>query len=276
MISSVPHAAELIASRRPLVIGHRGYSEFAPENTLAAFRQALAAGVDLVELDYQQCRTGELQVIHDQTLDRTTNAVARGLGRHTSVASRTAREIRGLDAGAWFSPSFAGLQVPLLSEALSVIQQGAVALIERKSGDSAATIKVLCDRRGLGRRAVVQAFDWRFLGELHALAPALILGALGPPTHLVTGARPKRKSPLLDAEWLDALVPTGARVVGWSRNVSRAGVKLAHRRGLKVWIYTVNQPRMANELLDLGVDGLITNNPAVIWKTLALRGFQQG
>src|SRR6266436_3236922 len=95
-------ALRLIASPRPLVIGHRGYSRVAPENTLPSFRQAMSAGADLVELDFHQAKDGTLVVIHDAELDRTTNARAWWGGRHIPVATRTAAELLSLDAGRWF------------------------------------------------------------------------------------------------------------------------------------------------------------------------------
>jgi len=70
---------------------------------------------------------------------------------------------------------------------------------------------------------------------------------------------------------LDDLQKTGAKVAAWNRRVSKDAVQLAHERGLKVWAYTINDPALANRLLDMGVDGLITNNTSLIWKTLALR-----
>src|SRR5438477_8776377 len=90
-------ALKLLATERPLVIGHRGYSQFAPENTLPSFKLAKAAGADLVELDYWHSKDGQLMVIHDGELDRTTDANQRWGGQHVRVASRTAAEIQSLD-----------------------------------------------------------------------------------------------------------------------------------------------------------------------------------
>src|SRR3954471_14504309 len=87
-----PIAANLIGSKRPLVIGHRGYCQFAPENTLPSFELALAAGADLVELDYYHSKDGQLVVIHDPDLDRTTDVTNRWKQRHVKVQTRTAAE----------------------------------------------------------------------------------------------------------------------------------------------------------------------------------------
>src|SRR6185436_15863255 len=97
-------ALRLLASSRPLVIGHRGYCQFAPENTLPSFKMALAAGADLVELDYYHTKDGQLIVMHDADLDRTTDATNHWQQQHVSVHSKTAAEIQTLDAGSWFDP----------------------------------------------------------------------------------------------------------------------------------------------------------------------------
>jgi len=260
----------LIAAKRPLVIGHRGYCQFAPENTLPSFKLAMTAGADLVELDYHHSKDGKLVVIHDSDLDRTTDATNRWRQNHIKVASKTAAEIQSLDAGSWFDAKYVGTKIPLLAEALDTIQQGSVTLIERKHGDPAACIQLLRNK-DLINKVVVQAFDWQYLHEFHQQQPDQVLGALGPPTLLPDGKKPSGKSKDLSAAWLDDLQSTGAKIVVWNDRVSKQSVQLAHERGLKVWVYTINDPALANRLLDIGVDGLITNNTSLIWKTLALR-----
>jgi glycerophosphoryl diester phosphodiesterase len=243
-------AIELVSRERPVVIGHRGFSAFAPENTLPAFHLALEAGVDLVELDYRQSADGQLIAIHDAELDRTTDARLRWGGNHIKVEERTAWEIRSLDAGSWFDPKYAGTRIPLLGEALDLIQPRAIALLERKSGGVESTIRLLESKR-LAGRVVVQSFDWAFLHALHERLPDQPLAALGPLSGLPGVKRTPGVFGQLTGRWLRALRKTGASVV------------------LKVWVYTINRPELAQRLLDLGVDGLITNNPAIIWKTMA-------
>src|SRR5439155_5905722 len=113
--------------------------------------------------------------------------------------------------------------------------------------------------------------DWEYLRSFHELAPEQILGALGPPNFLPSGKKPSGIPKELTGQWLDELQKTGAKVAVWNQQVSKESVQLAHERGLKVWIYTINDPALANRLLDMGVDGLITNNASLIWRTLALR-----
>jgi len=254
----------------PVVIGHRGFCAFAPENTLPAFQLALDAGVDMVELDYRQSADGQLLVIHDPDLDRTTNACLHWSGKHIQVEHKTAGEIRALDAGSWFDPRYAGTRVPLLSEALDLIQPRGLALLERKSGDVDSIVRLLHAKAQHGR-VIVQSFDWRFLHALHERMPEQPLAALGP----LAGLPGVKKAPgvfgQLTGRWLKALRKTGASMVVWNKQVSKPAVRQAHNQGLKVWVYTINRPELAARLLDIGVDGIITNNPALIWKTMALR-----
>jgi glycerophosphoryl diester phosphodiesterase len=263
-------AAALLGQGRPLVIAHRGYSAFAPENTLAAFRLGNAAGADMVELDYHHSRDGVPIVIHDGTLDRTTDATNRWGGEKLAVAAYPFEVLRGLDAGGWFGTAWAGLRLPTLDEAITVIQQQGVTLVERKAGD-ASTLVGLLRERGWVNGVVVQAFDWEFLRQLHELEPRQVLGALGPAARLADGRRPEGFEKPLNHQWLDEARKTGARVVVWNREVSEESVRMAHDRGLKVWVYTINDAALARSLVDLGVDGLITDNPSWIWRMLAVR-----
>lgn len=243
----------------PLVIGHRGCSKFAPENTLPSINYALRAGADLVEVDYRQSSDGIPVVIHDPHLDRTTDATARWGRRRIEVVSRSAGEIKLLDAGSWFGPQFRGTRVPLLSEALDSIDSRSTPLIERKAGDAARCLELLREKN-LVQGTVVQAFDWRFLKELHQLEPGLVLGALGPPNRLAGGRKPAGLLRGLNGLWLREAAKTGARIVVWNRRVSRPAIRRAHRLGRLVWVYTIDDPRLAGRLIAAGVDGLITND----------------
>lgn len=264
-----PSARELIDSRRPLVIGHRGYSAFTPENSLAAFDRALAAGVDLVELDYHHAADGVPVVIHDGTLDRTTDAITRWGGRQLRVDSRSAADLATLSVGDWFKPPYPAERLPTLAQALDFIQPRGMTLIERKAGDAATLARLLRERGDLGK-VVVQSFDWEFVREFHRLEPGQPCGALGPPASR-DGRKLEDSEKVLDATWLDRVRATGAQVAVWNRQVNRRSIREAHRRGLRVWVYTINEPALAADLLALGVDGIITDNPAVIWREMALR-----
>ena len=268
---STSPAIRLIETKRPLVIAHRGYSQIAPENTVPAFKLAAEAGADLVELDYHHSKEGELVVIHDATLDRTTDATNRWGGKKIPVVSKTVAELQSLDAGRWFDPIYAGIKVPLLADVLDLVHAaGGVTLIERKEGDAAACVKMLHEKK-LINQVIVQSFGWDYLKSMHELEPKQVLGALGPPKTLADGTKPTIKDKALSTAWLDLLELTGARVVVWNKEVTRESVALAHQRGLKVWVYTINDLEQASDLLDLGVDGIITNNTSLMWRAVAVR-----
>ncbi len=233
-----------------LIIAHRGDSKVAPENTLPAFASAVKAGADLVELDYHHSADGVPMVFHDGDLDRTSNAVSLWGGQKIRLASKTAAELKQLDAGSWFNPKFAGAGIPTLEQALATIQPGSITLIERKAGDPETCVKLLTQENLLGD-VVVQAFDWTFLEGCHKLAPELVLGALG---H-------KEVTP----EKLDAVAKTGARVVGWEDRFTTAeSIAAIHARGWKAWVWTVDSPERALQLVAAKIDGIITNRPAEI------------
>lgn len=246
-----------------MIIAHRGFSSAAPENTLPAFELALAAEADLVELDVRQARDGEWLVFHDRELDRATDAIQRWGKRHIQLAAKTSTELRTLDAGRWFDPRFAGTKVPLLSEALELIQPRSSTLIERKAG-SAADLAHVLRQRNLIQEVLVQSFDWEFLCQLRQCEPKLGLGALGPAHRLPGGKRPLGISRKLNRRWLDQAAKTGAQFIAWNRNVSRGGIRLAHERGLRVFVYTINTPRLALRFGRMEVDGIITNDLALM------------
>lgn len=242
-------------SKRTLVIGHRGARAVAPENTLPSFEAALAAGADLVEFDYRHSADGVPVVIHDATVERTTDAKRVWKGRGLNIAGRTLTELRTLDAGSWKHVRFAGTRIPTLEEAIASIRPGAVPLIERKAGDAATCARILREKSHVNG-AIVIAFDWRFLRDLKALMPGLVLGALGP-------SAATRRGPL-KAATLDEILCMEIDLVVWNNRVTRVSIAAAHARGMRVWVYTVNEPGEAVELADLGVDGIITDNPELI------------
>lgn len=265
--AGIPSAPDLLATPRPLVIAHRGWSGLAPENTIPAFQLARHAAADLVELDYHHSADGVPVVMHDTTLARTTDAAARWPGGDLHVAARPLAELRTLDAGAWFHPRFAGTAVPTLAEALAAIQPAGVTLIERKAGD-AATLARLLRERDLVNRVVVQSFDWEYLRALRAELPDQVFGALGP-HHSANGQPLTDEEKRLGPAQLDEIVALGASVAVWNRNLDADSVAAAHTRGLKVWVYTVDDPAEMRRLFALGIDGIITNQPALAWFALA-------
>lgn len=231
---------------RPLVLGHRGARREAPENTLPAFRRAMQAGADGVELDVHLSGDGHPVVIHDATLDRTSD----GSGR---VSQTPLARLRQLDAGGWFGPSFAGTGLPTLAEALEVLAAATLVNIELKGSSRPAgrlerQVLQAVQAAGMPGQVILSSFSpaplWRLrqsgpiaLGWLHGPGPA---GAVG-----LLLARLLR---------LQALHPFhGALSAGYLRR--------AHRQGLQVNTWTVNEEAAVHRLARLGVDAIITDCP---------------
>jgi glycerophosphoryl diester phosphodiesterase len=159
-----------------LVIGHRGNSSVAPQNTLAAFEAAARAGADLVELDLQLTADGQIVVIHDDTVDATTS----GSG---PVSDYTFDDLRALDAGSWFAPSFAGQRVPLFAEVLTLLhhhpQVGLLAEFKDVwTPEDAAQATAAIIGTGLAERTIVQSFYPQTVAALRDVAPSLRRGLL--------------------------------------------------------------------------------------------------
>jgi glycerophosphoryl diester phosphodiesterase len=243
-------AGRLVGEDRVLVIAHRGDSKAAPENTLPAFESAVKVGSDMVELDYVHTADGVPIVIHDDTLDRTTDAEEKWSAKKVKVESKKLAELAGLDAGMWFDPKFKGTKLPTLEESLDLIQKGSVTLIERKEGDAKTCVDLL-ERKEMVQDVVVQAFDWKFLGECRKLRKDLVLGALG--------------SGKLTPEKIEELKETGAQAVGWQFLALREKeIQMLHDAGFKVWAWTVDDEKAAERLMGWGIDGIISNYPGRI------------
>jgi glycerophosphoryl diester phosphodiesterase len=157
----------------------------------------------------------------------------------------------------WFAPRFAGTRIPTLAEALDAIQPGAMTLVEHKTGDAATCVALLAGKNVL-ERVVVQSFDWRFIADCRRLAPTLILGALG-------------KQEMTPAK-LTEMQRAGANLVGWcDRDITPQAIAAAHACGLKAWVFTVDEPQRARQLIADGIDGIISNVPGTIMATIHQR-----
>lgn len=243
-------AQKLIASPQVLVIAHRGNSSVAPENSLPAFQAAIEAKSDLIELDYHHAADGVPVVLHDEILDRTTDAEQLFGKAKLVVGDFAAAELCKLDVGSWFDAKFAGVRLPTLLDSLKVIQAGSTTLIERKGGDPKTLVKLL-EQEGLMDKVVVQAFDWEFVAGCRKLAPRLALGTLS--------------GKAASEEQIRAAAATGADLIVWNHEkIGREQIDLIHSLGKKAWAYTIDDPQRARHLVSQGLDGVITNKPAVM------------
>ncbi|MGA1218483.1 MAG: glycerophosphodiester phosphodiesterase [Gammaproteobacteria bacterium] len=219
-----------------LVIAHRGASAEAPENTLPAFARALAVGAPAVELDVYAAH-GELWVIHDDALDRTTN----GTGR---LEDHDPATLRGFDAGA-------GAVIPTLTEVLDLIGARAGVNIELKGPGTAEPVCALLEKRNTPpEQIVLSAFDHRELERAKALAPQWPRGALfgKDPSNAVT------KGQALGAASLNFA----------DRTVTQALLSEAQSAGFRTLVYTVNDRTRARELRDWGASGIFCDDPGAM------------
>ncbi|MET8769622.1 glycerophosphodiester phosphodiesterase family protein [Streptomyces sp. NPDC004658] len=249
----------------PAVIAHRGASTYAPENTLPAIDKAAELGFSWVENDVQRTKDGELIVLHDETLDRTTNVEEVFPDRAPwRVRDFTAAEIARLDAGSWFSPAYAGARVPTLKEYMRRIERNHEKLLleiknpELYPGIEQQTLKLLGDEgwldgRHLGR-LIVQSFNADSVRIVNELKPAVVTGYLGTPTvaelHLF-------------ARFTDLINPSYGSV---SRGYVAAVHALdgPHGRPMGLFAWTVNDAATARKVAAYGVDGIITNEPDLV------------
>lgn len=231
-----------------VVVAHRGDSQNAPENTLAAFALAAAHGAEMVEFDVHPSADGEVMVIHDDKVDRTTD----GRGE---VQRLTAAQLRELSAGAWFSPRYRGERVPTLDEVLDLCRaRRVVPMIEvksrrRRSPDLGLRIVAALQRHGLAERAVVICRELGRVEEVHGASPAT-------PICYVTYT--KRQA-------MGATRLAGVRGVDcyWKSLSSRL---LEQLRAASFFLtpWTVNRPRDMDRLLQLGCEAIITDCPVVL------------
>ena len=232
------------------ILGHRGASKDAPENTLAAFRLALEQGADGVELDARLCRSGEVVVFHDERLERLTGATGRVTD--TSWADLARLEVRAGPAGT--APG----RIPLLSEVLEALPRTALVNVELKSEDWNGTrvadaAGALLEAGGHGAHAVVSSFDPRCLLRLALAHPRLRRGLLLDPD------KPQlvQRHLALPLVGRDAVHPEAG-------HLTEADVRRWHAGGREVAVWTVDDPKVARRLRTWGVDTCITNRPGAL------------
>jgi len=224
-----------------ITIAHRGASDVAPENTLGAIREAVNRGIQYVEIDIQQTGDNYLILMHDTTVDRTTD----GTGR---VRDLSLEDIQQLDAGSYFSGEFTGEAVPLFRDALELaIQHNITLIVEVKNPElypqlANELISILDETSGYGN-VIVISFDHTWLESLEQAAPDVETGSLW----LWSTGTP-RNHHIVSVHWSSVLIdPTQ--------------IYRQHRAGNAIWVWTVNHPLLTSLLERLGVDGIVTDTP---------------
>jgi glycerophosphoryl diester phosphodiesterase len=221
-----------------LKIGHRGAMGYAPENTLKSFQKGLDLHVDMVELDVYVCTSGELVVIHDDKVDRTTNG-------HGYVIEKTLTELRSLDAGQ-------GEKIPLLTEVFDLVNRQAKINVELKGAGTAAPVAALIEEYVKNKNwqydaFAVSSFNHYELQAFNKIMPQVTIGAL------ITGI------PIGFAEFAERVNANSVNLC--IEFINQAFVDDAHKRGLKVYVWTVNDPDDIERMKQLGVDGMFSNFP---------------
>ena len=241
-----------------LVIAHRGFSGVAPENTLIAFQKAIEIGADMLEFDVLHSRDGHIVVIHDDTLDRTTNG-------HGGVSDYSLAELKQLDAGSWFSPEFANERIPTLREALELtrgkirvnieIKFEAVNLVQFGPGIEDEIVD-LVEELGMEQDVMVSSFHPMAVERIKKRNPNIVTALL---YHDVI-----KKSP--------SAILKGLRADGFNpslKHVKPQHIDEAHAAGHPVTVYTVNQAEDLQTLINWGVDGIFTDFPDRLLKLLS-------
>lgn len=237
-----------LQEHRPFVVGHRGAAGLAPENTLPAIDAGIQHGVHAIEVDVHRTRDGKLVVMHDTSVERTTQSSG-------EIRDMTWDQIRQLDAGRHFAPSYAGTSVPTLSQVIErVLRAGCTLIVEVKDpalypGIAQDLADLFADRvPSVGDDVVVISFDVEWLRHFHKAAPDVRLGQL----HLWGGNWPDVAGTFaVDVYWQSVILdPT----LLWR----------ARRRGYQCWVWTLNKPRIGRLLWILGVEAVTTDRPDLI------------
>lgn len=236
---------------KPLIIAHRGASGNAPENTLAAFQLSVEEGADGIELDVHLSKDGELVVIHDDTLDRTTN----GTGR---VQDKDLDELKTYDAGSWFDSKFASERIPLLQEVIDILPDEVFLNVEIKNsptvyqGIEQKLVDIL-EKNDRLSTTVVSSFDHASVRKVKQLAPEVKIGLIYSNNFADTLA------------YLETFKDDKVYSLHPSHKVIyNRDIQPFLDAGLQVYPYTINDEEIAQHLHAKGVSGLITNYPTKI------------
>jgi len=262
-----PTFRDVLQTRRFLVVAHRGASAYAPENTLEAFELACTLGADVIELDVHLTHDGEVVVMHDDGVDRTTD----GRGE---IRTKTTAEIRGLDAGAWFGEQFRGVRVPLLSEVLERFAPRVLIDIELKAGVTVGWPSGVSEYTEVSTALATRLIE---VTQRAGAAGRVIVSSAG--IHGLT--RVREIAPDIPVQWsvytLDiaaeaaAAADAGVDVISpQDYAATDANLARAHSRGLAVHIYTRGEDERMAKLIDMGTDAVKTGRPDVL-RAVAVR-----
>lgn len=239
-------SADEDAEKLPKVIAHRGASYLAPENTRAAIQLAIEKKTGIIEFDVMETSDGKLYLFHDRELKRLT-------GKEGTFAELNAKQAAQLDVGSWFKKgekTYNNEQPPTLKQAIKqCLEGGCIPLIEHKTGQPENYAQVLRELDAVDK-VIVQSFNWAFIRDLRKLLPNLTIGALGSKSL----AKHKESLAELKPDW-----------VGWKyKDIKATDIKWLKDQKIKIATWTVNDSATAQQLINMGVDRIITDRPAYI------------
>jgi glycerophosphoryl diester phosphodiesterase len=250
------------STKRPIVIAHRGGANLAPENTLGAFKNGIALGADFIELDTHLSKDGVVMVMHDETVNRTTD----GTGR---VGDKTVAELQALNAAAKFKDGkYERQSVPTFAQVLDLLKNNTVRVeVEikvppqgRYVGIEEKLVKEIADRN-LFDHVQVSSFNFDVLRDVKRANPRVKTVAL------MTSDFFRRVPVDYPTKVVDEAQAAGAELIAVNKDFLTADiVKEAQRRGLTVEVWTVDSEMEMKRLMEMGVDGIITNQPDVLKK----------
>jgi glycerophosphoryl diester phosphodiesterase len=243
------HAFPKQLSNSFVVIGHRGNSSEAPENTIAAINQAFALGGGMVEIDVHLSREGVPVIIHDETVDRTTNG--KGL-----VSRLTVAQLKALDAGSWKNPRYANERIPTLAEALQAAKSKGKLLLDLKVD-------------GMGRTVAEVVRKMRMANSSLAIGTWTASQASDFAHHL-PGAQILRSNDdiLIRPDFFKDAAARGITGFELGSNWSPEFVRAAHAHGMLVYAYTINDEPTMRKLIEMGIDGIETDVPRLLLRVV--------
>lgn len=250
----------------PWIIAHQGASAACPPNTLAAFREALACGADIIELDVTCTRDGAVVVSHDLTVDACTDG-------HGEIAGMTLAQIKALDAGIRFGAQFARERIPTLAEALDWAREAGTRLCIEVKGESEGsylqTARATLDL--LQRRDQLQPVT------LTSFSPACIQAARAWQPRLAWGLDPDERCHHSGWDLVQQVLACGATFLLHRHDtLTDEGLQELHAHGLAVWAWTADRPADLERLVEMGVDAIMTNRPDRLAGLLARPGRRAG
>jgi glycerophosphoryl diester phosphodiesterase len=220
-----------------IIMGHRGAAALEPENTLLSIERAVNIGVNAVEIDVRLSKEKELVVIHDATVDRTTN----GMG---AVSSFTVDELKKLDAGK-------GQHIPTLQEVICFVDNKVNLVIELKEEGTAEGVFKLIKERSMKESVYVISFWHRFAKTIKEMDSSIKTGVLfvGCPVNVSIAHEASADALVMNYAFIDM-----------------SFVQTAHKEGLKVFVWNIDNKNLLQPYVDMGVDGIGTNDPRILFE----------